>query len=172
MQYSKVKQTAIKTVSDVYSIVIVKVYYDLFKHHAEKMLNRVGARTQLCFMPLMMGKDPERSLFNLTWVRWSLGSGITMLRNLGGGSQSAPWSSTVPFCLLCQMLWSGSQMLHTVHCSTPCILRMNTMSVVPPLALNRHWVSGRWSSVMVGTNLFRSTWARIFPAMESRVIPW
>ena len=46
-------------------------------------------------------------------------------------------------------------------------LRTNTMSVVPLLAPNPHWVSGRWSSAMVGTNLFRSTRARIFPAMES-----
>ena len=45
------------------------------------------------------------------------------------------------------------------------------MSVVPPLALKSHWVSGRWSSAMVGTNLFRSTRARIFSATESRVIP-
>ena len=36
MQTPEVKQTALKTVADVYSIVIVKVFNDLFKHHAEK----------------------------------------------------------------------------------------------------------------------------------------
>ena len=58
----------------------------------KKMLNIVGVRTQPCFMPLMMRKDPERSLFNLTWLCWSLWSWITMLRNFGGGSQGAPQS--------------------------------------------------------------------------------
>ena len=36
MQSPGVKQTAVKIVADVYSTVIVKVFYDLFKHHAEK----------------------------------------------------------------------------------------------------------------------------------------
>ena len=57
----------------------------------------------------------------------------------------------------------------SLHFSWSC-LRMNTMAVVPLLALNPHWVSCRWSSTMVGTNLFRSTQARIFPAVESKVI--
>ena len=69
------------------------------------------------------------------------------------------------------MLWSSPQTLHSplfcsLHSSWSC-LRMNTMSMVPRLALNPHRVSGRWSSAIVGTNLFRSTRARIFPAMES-----
>ena len=36
MQSPEVKQTAVKKVADVYSTVIVKVFYDLLKHHAEK----------------------------------------------------------------------------------------------------------------------------------------
>ena len=36
MQSPEFKQTAVKAVVDVYSTVIVKVFYDLFKHHAEK----------------------------------------------------------------------------------------------------------------------------------------
>ena len=36
MQSPEVKQTAVKTVADVYGTVIVKVFCDLFKHHAEK----------------------------------------------------------------------------------------------------------------------------------------
>ena len=84
------------------------------------MLNSVGARTQPCFMPLTMAKHSERSLFNLTWLHWSLCSWITMLRNFEG-NQGTLWSSTVPFCWLCQTLWSGPQMLHTFLCSAPCI---------------------------------------------------
>ena len=84
------------------------------------MLNWVGARTQSCFTPLTMGKNPERSLLNLTWPRLSLWCWITMPRNFGG-SQSASWSSTVPFCSLCQTLWSGLKTLHTVLCFALCI---------------------------------------------------
>ena len=36
MQSPEVKQIATKTVKDICSTVIVKVFYDLFKHHAEK----------------------------------------------------------------------------------------------------------------------------------------
>ena len=44
----------------------------------KKMLNRVSARTQPCFTPLTMGKDPEKLQFNLTLCSW-----INMLRNFG-----------------------------------------------------------------------------------------
>ena len=80
------------------------------------MLNWVSARTQPCFTPLTIRKDPARLLFNLPWPRWSLCSWITTLKNFGG-SQGAPWSSTAPFCSLCQTLWPGPQTLHTVLCS-------------------------------------------------------
>ena len=36
MQTPEVKQIAVKMVADVYSTIIVKVFYELFKHHAEK----------------------------------------------------------------------------------------------------------------------------------------
>ena len=36
MQSPEFKQTAVKTVADLYSTVIVKVLSNLFKHHAEK----------------------------------------------------------------------------------------------------------------------------------------
>ena len=136
----------------------------------KKMLNRVGARTQSCFTPLTKGKDPERLLFNLTWPRWSLCSWITILRNFWG-SQGALWSFTIPFCSLFRSTNATySPLFCSLHFSWSC-LRMNTMSMVPILALNPHWVSGRWSSAMVIINLFRSTQARIFPMMDSRVIP-
>ena len=111
----------------------------------KKMLNSVGAWRQPCFIPLTMGKDPERSLFNLTWLRWSSSCWITMLRNFED-SQCAPWSSAVPFSSLCQTLWPGSQTLHKCsrHFSWS-YLRTNTMSVVSLLDLNHHWVSGKWS---------------------------
>ena len=40
MQSPEVKQTAVKMVADVYSTFIIKVFYDLFKHHAEKDAQR------------------------------------------------------------------------------------------------------------------------------------
>ena len=45
------------------------------------------------------------------------------------------------------------------------------MSVVLLFRLKPHWLSGVLSSAMVGTSLLSSILARIFPAMESRVIP-
>ena len=36
MQSPKIKQTAVKRIADVYRIVIVKAFDDMFKHHAEK----------------------------------------------------------------------------------------------------------------------------------------
>ena len=56
------------------------------------------------------------------------------------------------------------------HFSWSC-LKTNTMSVVPRFALKPHWLSGRWSSAMVGVSLLSRIRARIFPAMESRVMP-
>ena len=45
------------------------------------------------------------------------------------------------------------------------------MSVVPLLALKPHWLSGRFSSSMVGTSLLSRTRASTLQAMECRVIP-
>ena len=36
MHSPAVKQTAVKTVADAYSTVIIKVFYDLFRHHTKK----------------------------------------------------------------------------------------------------------------------------------------
>ena len=163
MQSPEVKQTTVKTVGDVYSTIMVK-----------KMLNSVGAITQPCFMPLMMGKDPERLLFNLIWPHWSLCSWITMVGNFGGQLRHTmilltPFLLPVSNALVRSINAIYSPLFCSLHFSWS-YLRMNTMSVVPLLALNPHWVSSRWSSVMVGTNLFKNTWARIFSKMESSVI--
>ena len=45
------------------------------------------------------------------------------------------------------------------------------MSVEPLLALKPHWVSGRFSSAMVGTSQFSSFQTSTLPVMKSRVIP-
>ena len=37
MQSTEIKQTAVRTLSDIYSTIIVNVFYDLFKHRAEKI---------------------------------------------------------------------------------------------------------------------------------------
>ena len=139
------------------------------------MLNRVGARTQPCFTPLMMGKDPERSLFNLSWPCWSLWSWITMMRNF----RENPRHSVI---ILGLFIFTESNALvrstnaiynplfYSLNFSWRC-LRTNSTSVVPLLALKPRWAFGTWSLAMVDTNIFRSTRAMIFPAMESRVIP-
>ena len=141
----------------------------------KKMLNRVGARIQPCFTLLMIGKDPEKSLFNLTWPHWSLCSWITMLRTSVGQPRHSiiihsPFLLTVSNALVRSTNTTYCPLFCSLNFSWSC-LKMNTMSAVPLLALNPHWVSGRWFSAMVGTNLFRSIRARIFPAMASRVIP-
>ena len=44
------------------------------------------------------------------------------------------------------------------------------MSIVPLLALKPHWLSERFSLVMIGTNLLSRTLVSTLAAMESRVI--
>ena len=120
MQSPEVKQTAVKTVADVNSTVIVKVFCDLFKHHGEK--------------------DPEQSRWQNTTLfhavdDWEGSREVAVQPNLAAlvfvqldnhseelwGSQGAPWSYTVPFCSLCQMLWLSPLTQHTVLCFAPCI---------------------------------------------------
>ena len=141
----------------------------------KKMLNRVGARTQPCFTPLAIGKGSERSLFNLTWRYWSSCSWMTTLRNFGGQPRrsmisQSPFLVTVSNALVRSTNVTYSPLFCSRHFSWSC-LRTKTMSVVPRFALKPHWVSGSWSSAMIDTSLFRSTRAKIFPAMGSRVIP-
>ena len=47
----------------------------------------------------------------------------------------------------------------------------DTMSVESLLALKPHWLSGWFSSAMIGTSLLSKTLACPFSAMGSRVIP-
>ena len=45
----KVIQIAVKTVTDVYSTIIVEVFYDLFKHHAEKDAEQSRCQNTILF---------------------------------------------------------------------------------------------------------------------------
>ena len=135
----------------------------------KKMLNRVGARAQPCFTPLAIGKGSERLLFNLTRPRWSSCSWMTILRNFGGQSRRS-MISQVSNALVRSTNVTYSPLFCSRHFSWSC-LRTKTMSVVPRFALKPHWVSGRWSSAMIDTSPFMSTREKIFPAMESRMIP-
>ena len=55
-------------VADVYSIVIIKVFCNLFKHNAEKDAEESWCQNTTLFHADDDGKDPERSLFNQTCV--------------------------------------------------------------------------------------------------------
>ena len=119
MRSPEVKQNAVKTVTDLYSTVLSRSSMTYLCIMLKKMPNRVGSSTQPCFMLLTVGKDPERSLFNLTWLHWSLYSWITMLRNFSGQPRHSMITHS-PF-LMCQMPCSGLQRLYTLLRSAPCI---------------------------------------------------
>ena len=121
----------------------------------KKMLNRVDARKQPCFTPLCC---------------W-----ITMLRNFEGAVKAL---HDYPQSLSAHCVKRFGQ-VHKRYIQSfvqlPAFLLGLSedephVSGAPVLALNLHWVYGRWFSAIVGTNLL-STCARIFPAVESRVIP-
>ena len=160
-------------VADVYSTIIVKVFYARFRHHAEKDDEQSRCQNTTLFHAIDDGEGSREvtvqpNLAVLVFVEldnhaeeW--GEDSMIIHSL--------FLVTVSNTLARSTNTSYSPLFYSRHFFWSC-LRMNTMSVVPLLALNSHWVSGRWSSAMVGINLFRSKWARIFPAMKSRVIPW
>ena len=82
MQSPEVKQTVVKTVANVYSTVIIKVFYDLIKHHAEKDAEQSRCQNTTPFYAVDNGEGS--TLFNLKWRRWSFCNWITILRNFGG----------------------------------------------------------------------------------------
>ena len=56
MQSPGVKQTSVKTVADVYSTVIIKVFYGLFKHHAEKDTEQSRCQNTILFQTVDDGE--------------------------------------------------------------------------------------------------------------------
>ena len=84
IQSSKVKKTAVKTVANVYSTVIVKVFYVLFKYHAEKDAQRSWCQNTTLFYTVDDGEGSRE----LTWLRWPLCSRVTMLRNVVGKAKA------------------------------------------------------------------------------------
>ena len=57
MQSPEVKQTVFKTITDVYSTVIVNVIYDLFKHHAEKDAEQSRCQSITLFHAVDYGEE-------------------------------------------------------------------------------------------------------------------
>ena len=93
-----------------------------------------------------------------------------MVRNFGGrpGRSKICYRAfllTVSNALVRSTNVTCSPLFCSQHFSWSC-LRTNTISVVLLLALKPHYISGRWLSAIPGTSLFRSTLARILPAME------
>ena len=61
-------------------------------------------------------------------------------------------------------------MFCSLYFSCICLSTM-TMSTIPLLDQNPHWLSGVFSCAFVGMSLFSKTRAKILPAMESGVMP-
>ena len=173
MQSPGVKQIAVKMVADVYSTVIIKVFYNLFKHHAEKD----AEQSQCQNITLFHAVDDREGSREVTVQPILAAQVFVELDNhneeLWGAAKALhdhPQSLSAHCVKRFGQVHKRYQHSFVLHPAFLLELSKN-MSVVPLLALNPHWVSGRWSSAMLGTNLFRNTRARIFPAMESRVIP-
>ena len=126
---SEVKQTAVNTVADIYSNVIIKVFCDLFKHHAEKDAEQSRCQNTTLFHTV---DDGERSrevtvqpnLAALVFLQ--LDNQAEVLWEAAKALHDHPQSLQIAFdtvirSALCQMLWSGLQTLHTVLCSASCI---------------------------------------------------
>ena len=133
----------------------------------KKMEKRVGARTQPCFTPLVIGNGSDTSLFSLIWPCWSSCSWMTMLRNFCGQPSRfmishSPFLLTVSNALVRSTKVMYSPLFCSLHFSCSC-LRLNTISVVLLFALKPHWLSGIWSAAMDETSLFSNTLARILP---------
>ena len=101
-------------------------------------------------------QNPPCLLYQRPWSgRWQ-----RMVRNFGGQPRR-PGFSTDPPCSLYQRPWHFSWIWRSTK----------TMSVVPLLARKPHWLSGAFSSAMVGISLLSMRRAKTLPAMERRVMP-
>ena len=167
MQSPEVKQTALKMVVDVYSIIIIKVFYGMFKHNAEKDAEQSQCQNTTLFHTVDDGEgssevvQPNLAMLVFVQLDNHAEKHWETTKAFHNHQQSL---SAVSNALVRSTKSTYSPLFCSWHFSWSC-LRTNTMTIVPLLALNAYWVSGRWSSVMVGTNLFRSTQARIFPVI-------
>ena len=137
MQSPEVKQTAVKRVTDVYSTVIVKIFYDLFKHHTEKDAEQSWCQNTTLFHTVDNGEGSKEVAVQPTWSFWSLCCWITMLRNFGGQPRHSmiihnPFLLTMSNALIRSTNATYSPLFCSLHFFWSC-LRTNTMSVVPPL---------------------------------------
>ena len=115
--------------------------------------------------------DPPCSLYQSPWSgRWQ-----RMVRNFGGQPRRArsfhrPSLLAVSKSLVRSMKATNKPMFCSRHFSW--IWRSTkTKSVVPLLARKPHWLSGAFSSAMVGISLLSRRRAKTLLAMESRVMP-
>ena len=119
-----------------------------------------------------MGKSLERSLFNLTWLCWFLCSWMIILRNF----EEQPRRSIIsprPF-----LLTVSNALVKSINVTNIFVL---LLTFFLKLSENKNHVCGTpvgceatlgfWSFAMVGNSLFKSTRAKILPAMESRMNP-
>ena len=140
MQSPAVKQTAVKTVADIYSTAIVKVLYVLFKHFAEKDAEQSLCKNTTSSHSVDDGEESRDvavhpKMTTLVFVR---------LDNHAEEFRGQPMCSMIihsPFLLtMSKALFRSTNATYcplfcSLHSSSNC-LRTNTMSVVLLLALN------------------------------------
>ena len=105
---------------DVYSTVIVKVFYILFKHHAEKDVEQSRCQNTTLFHAVDDGKGSreaavQSNLAALVFVQ--LDNHTEELWRAAKALYDHPQSISAHY----QTLWSGPQTLHRVLCSAPFI---------------------------------------------------
>ena len=94
--------------NEIYSVIIVRVEKGLLEHLTEEGTEQ-WAKTQLYFIPFVMEKGSDRSLFSLTLLSWLLWNRMTMLRNFRRTVQSFYDLPKYPFYSQNWKLWSGLQ---------------------------------------------------------------
>ena len=121
MQSPEVKQTAVKTVADVYNTVILEVLYVLLGIMPKKHAEQSRCQNTTLFHAVDDGEGSREvavqpNLAALVYVQLD-----NHPVGLWGAAKTLHGHSQSLFSSLCQTLWSGPQMLHTVLCSAPCI---------------------------------------------------
>ena len=141
---------------------------------ARNIANSVGAITQPCFTPVLMLNDPDCSPSYSTHTFMPSCSCRVMLTNVGGHPSRARHANRE------SLFTESNALVRSIHAkqrSHPCSLHFSCtcraekiMSVVPRPGLKPHYVSGIILSERACSRS-RRTFARIFPATESREIP-
>ena len=140
---------------------------------ARNIENSVGAITQPCFTPVLMLNDPDCSPSYSTHPFMPSCSCRVMLTNLGGHPSRARHAHRT------SLFTESNALVRSINAkqrSRPCSLHFSCtcraekiMSVVPRPGLKPYCVSGIILSER-GCSRFRRTFARIFPATDSREI--